>query len=883
MHHARRREQKETNIQVVVRCRGRSDREIREKSPIVISTSGARGKEVHVKSAALDSLSRKTYTFDGVFGPEGDQAMVYEDVVSPILAEVLMGYNCTIFAYGQTGTGKTYTMEGDLTVRGGTYTEGAGIIPRTLYRLFQTLETAGTEFSVRVSFIELYNEELRDLLMPSEGQRPLKIFEDSSKKGVTIQGLDEHLVNSAADGIKLLQSGSNRRSSAATKCNDQSSRSHSVFSITVHIKETNSQGEDLLKVGKLNLVDLAGSENILRSGAQDKRAREAGMINQSLLTLGRVINALVERSPHIPYRESKLTRMLQDSLGGKTKTCVIATISATNINIEETMSTLDYANRAKNIRNKPEVNQRMTKQALIKEYQAEIERLRADLLASREKNGIYLTHETYKSLMEENESRKTQVDELRRQIENGATNIGEFQGSIQGHTRTMQGSIDDFRHVTANFAGSLQQRMEEFEQRQVSEFSLNQNQLSQSLERLQSRANDLSNGLQSSTAQQIKIGDEIGDLRLKMKEAMNHSLRRMRTSTSGLIDGLSKQFEAYEDRIQKTFVGMASGMTNIFDGHSDYSSSHAVKLNGLCHLSCGAAEEQIKRLKRRNAELERMVQDENRRVVQERDEAMSKINDIFAELVDSRQSRMGNVLSSMQALSSEEEKAMEDFTSNVHSSTKHILQEQVNYDQTLEEGRKGFESRMQQDVEKIKKESLPVMTTVKQTKSTMDGQFYELVVAMNTHLTPMEEMQQRAKAEAEKSKSLMQTKLQRYSSDVEMTCTAIMQDLDSHQSDAVDLAAEVTHAAAAHATVNESFHKRASTDLKRLREETEEIAALRIKRVQLQAQPQSQPQPPLPTSKSPRKENQKVIDEREENKENHFGQRRDPRVGLGLV
>lgn len=165
-----------------------------------------------------------------------------------------------------------------------------------------------------------------------------------------------------------------------------SRRSHSIFSLTVHLKETGAghAGEDLLKVGKLNLVDLAGSEAIGRSGAVDKRAREAGMINQSLLTLGRVISALVEKGSHIPYRESKLTRLLQDSLGGRTKTCIVAAVSPTKSNMEETLSTLDYAIRAKTIRNKPEVNQRMTKGALIKEYVVELERLKADLMVRNE-------------------------------------------------------------------------------------------------------------------------------------------------------------------------------------------------------------------------------------------------------------------------------------------------------------------------------------------------------------------------------------------------------------------------------------------------------------------------------------------------------------------
>ena len=194
----------------------------------------------------------------------------------------------------------------------------AGMIPRVLFRLFHQLETSNADYSVKISYVELYNEELRDLLAPdlvapSGSTQPmaqgmakeapvLKIFDDSSKKGVFIQGLEDSPVKDRADALSLLTKGSQRRQIAATKFNDHSSRSHSIFTITVHVKETSSIGDDLLKVGKLNLVDLAGSENIGRSGAENKRAREAGMINQSLLTLGRVINALVDKSPHVPYR-----------------------------------------------------------------------------------------------------------------------------------------------------------------------------------------------------------------------------------------------------------------------------------------------------------------------------------------------------------------------------------------------------------------------------------------------------------------------------------------------------------------------------------------------------------------------------------------------------
>ncbi|XP_060097325.1 kinesin-like protein KIF11 isoform X2 [Heteronotia binoei] len=361
-------------------------------------------KEVVVRTGGItDKTARKTYTFDMVFGVQAKQIDVYRSVMCPILDEVLMGYNCTVFAYGQTGTGKTFTMEGERSPNEEyTWEEDplAGIIPRTLHQIFEKLGESGTEFSLKVSLLEIYNEELFDLLNPSPdvGEK-LQMFDDPrNKRGVIIKGLEEITVHNKDEVYQILERGAAKRTTAATNMNQYSSRSHSVFSITLHMKETTIDGEELVKIGKLNLVDLAGSENIGRSGAVDKRAREAGNINQSLLTLGRVITALVERTPHVPYRESKLTRILQDSLGGRTKTCIIATVSPASANLEETLSTLEYAHRAKNIMNKPEVNQKLTKRALIKEYTEEIERLKRDLAAAREKNGVYISLENYDAL-----------------------------------------------------------------------------------------------------------------------------------------------------------------------------------------------------------------------------------------------------------------------------------------------------------------------------------------------------------------------------------------------------------------------------------------------------------------------------------------------------
>ncbi|KZO96204.1 kinesin-domain-containing protein [Calocera viscosa TUFC12733] len=447
------------NIQVVVRCRGRNQKEIDEQSPIIIGcpmsdASPPDPQEVTVETSHGGALAlpgvlmggsnanTRTYPFDRVFGPEVGQATIYDSVVEPLLREVLEGYNCSLLAYGQTGTGKTYTMQGDLSpspLTGGPSTN-AGMIPRALSALFAILNETTTDWSVKCSYIELYNEELRDLLAPelaapmgtaqpmSKGKDQqgagLKIFEDGAKKGCVIQGLEEVAIKDERDAMKLLLRGSRQRQVAATKFNDHSSRSHSVFTITVHstspapskLGVSSASDNELLRVGKLNLVDLAGSENIGRSGAADKRAREAGMINQSLLTLGRVINALVEGSSHVPYRESKLTRLLQDSLGGRTKTTLIATVSPAKANLEETLSTLDYALTAKAIRNRPEINQRMSKAQLIKEYNIELERLKADLLAAREKDGVWVSNETWEELSRESEVKRTAHVEATRRV-----------------------------------------------------------------------------------------------------------------------------------------------------------------------------------------------------------------------------------------------------------------------------------------------------------------------------------------------------------------------------------------------------------------------------------------------------------------------------------
>ena len=228
-------------------------------------------------------------------------------------------------------------------------------------------------------------------------------------------------IRSLAQVMGILEKGSRKRQTAETMMNATSSRSHTVFTITVHIKEVTKEGDEVLRTGKLNLVDLAGSENIGRSGARDQRAVEAGKINQSLLTLGRVITSLVEHAGHVPYRESKLTRLLQDSLGGRTKTSIIATVSPAAVNYEETVSTLDYANRAKNITNRPEINQRLNKAEMLKSYETELTKLKKDWRQVNDSNGVYIAKDNWLKHLSTISENEVQLNELRNQIaETGA-------------------------------------------------------------------------------------------------------------------------------------------------------------------------------------------------------------------------------------------------------------------------------------------------------------------------------------------------------------------------------------------------------------------------------------------------------------------------------
>ena len=380
---------------------------------------------VRATSPSLENGQKRTYKFDQIYGSQADQSLIYSQIGHPLLSDFLQGINVTILAYGQTGTGKTYTMSGlDNNNVLDENSDIAGIIPRLLFELFEKLNKLEHEnkqdYMVKISYLEIYNEELIDLLSNGNGNnRKLRIHEKTigKSKSIGIQNLTEFCISDYNQGIKYLKMGLQKKKTSSTNLNDSSSRSHTIFSVQL-FQKIPSDNDSLYRISKMNLVDLAGSENISRSGSIVK---EAGGINQSLLTLGRVINSLNEKKLlHIPYRESKLTHILQDSLGGNTKTTLIATISPAQVNFLETCSTLDYASKAKNVRNTPRVghdSEVILKKTLVKNLAQELTQMNMDLIATRNKNGVYLDAENYDKLIQDINALKTQEREDKLKIE----------------------------------------------------------------------------------------------------------------------------------------------------------------------------------------------------------------------------------------------------------------------------------------------------------------------------------------------------------------------------------------------------------------------------------------------------------------------------------
>ncbi|KND92920.1 Kinesin heavy chain [Tolypocladium ophioglossoides CBS 100239] len=320
-------------------------------------------------SCSLDSREAQgTFTFDRVFDMECKQQDIFDFSIRSTVDDILNGYNGTVFAYGQTGAGKSYTMMGSNIDD----EEGRGVIPRIVEQIFASIMSSPStiEYTVRVSYMEIYMERIRDLLAPQNDNLPVH---EEKNRGVYVKGLLEIYVSSVQEVYEVMRRGGNSRAVAATNMNQESSRSHSIFVVTITQKNVETGSA---KSGQLFLVDLAGSEKVGKTGASGQTLEEAKKINKSLSALGMVINALTDgKSSHIPYRDSKLTRILQESLGGNSRTTLIINCSPSSYNDAETLSTLRFGTRAKSIKNKAKVNAELSPaelKLLLKKAQGQV-------------------------------------------------------------------------------------------------------------------------------------------------------------------------------------------------------------------------------------------------------------------------------------------------------------------------------------------------------------------------------------------------------------------------------------------------------------------------------------------------------------------------------
>ncbi|XP_012534468.1 kinesin heavy chain isoform X2 [Monomorium pharaonis] len=383
----------EDSIKVVCRFRPLNDSEEKAGSKFIVKFPSGNDEN-------CISIGGKVYLFDKVFKPNATQDKVYNEAAKSIVTDVLAGYNGTIFAYGQTSSGKTHTMEG---VIGDPNKQG--IIPRIVNDIFNHIYgmEENLEFHIKVSYFEIYMDKIRDLLDVSKVN--LSVHEDKNRVPF-VKGATERFVSSPEEVFEVIEEGKSNRHIAVTNMNEHSSRSHSVF--LINVKQENLENQKKLS-GKLYLVDLAGSEKVSKTGAEGTVLDEAKNINKSLSALGNVISALADgNKTHIPYRDSKLTRILQESLGGNARTTIIICCSPASFNESETKSTLDFGKRAKTIKNVVCVNEELTAEEWKRRYEREkdkvarwkgkVDKLEAEL--SRWRSGETVKPEEQVSLIE---------------------------------------------------------------------------------------------------------------------------------------------------------------------------------------------------------------------------------------------------------------------------------------------------------------------------------------------------------------------------------------------------------------------------------------------------------------------------------------------------
>ncbi|XP_062586138.1 kinesin-like protein KIF3A [Saccostrea cucullata] len=562
-------------VQVCVRCRPLNDKEKEQSCTQCVKVDEVRGTIVVKPPNAGSGDPPKTFTFDTVFDTNCKQVDVYNKTARPIVECVLEGYNGTIFAYGQTGTGKTFTMEGVRSVP-----ELRGIIPNSFAHIFGHIAKAegDTRFLVRVCYLEIYNEEVRDLLGKDQSAR-LEVKERPDV-GVYVKDLSAFSVNNADDMDRIMTIGNKNRHVGATNMNLHSSRSHAIFTVTIECSEKYPDGKQHVRVGKLHLVDLAGSERQAKTGATGQRLKEATKINLSLSTLGNVISSLVDgKSTHIPYRNSKLTRLLQDSLGGNSKTAMIANIGPADYNYDESISTLRYANRAKNIQNKAKINED-PKDALLRQFQKEIDELRKQLEEGSDyESGESEEEESEEEVGEDGVVRRVKRKKKKRERKHiSKEKMAEIQSKIEKDRKILESKKD----MAEEERNKVKEDLEEKEM-ELKKFHEEQDQLANKLNALEKKIIVGGENLLEKAEEQERLLEESAK-ELEARKAKEEELRKALQEKEQEQVDIEEKYSSLQEEIQGKTKKLKKVWTMLMQAKSeiaDLQQEHQREMEGL--------------------------------------------------------------------------------------------------------------------------------------------------------------------------------------------------------------------------------------------------------------------------------------------------------------
>uniref|UniRef100_A0A8C2DD28 Kinesin-like protein n=1 Tax=Cyprinus carpio TaxID=7962 RepID=A0A8C2DD28_CYPCA len=491
----------------------------------------------------------KPYVFDRVFQSNTTQEQVYNACAQKIVKDVLEGYNGTIFAYGQTSSGKTHTMEGNLHDP-----DGMGIIPRIVQDIFNYIYSMdeNLEFHIKVSYFEIYLDKIRDLLDVSKTN--LSVHEDKNRVPY-VKGCTERFVCSPEEVMDTIDEGKSNRHVAVTNMNEHSSRSHSIF--LINVKQENTQTEQKLS-GKLFLVDLAGSEKVSKTGAEGAVLDEAKNINKSLSALGNVISALAEGTTYVPYRDSKMTRILQDSLGGNCRTTIVICCSPSSFNEAETKTTLMFGQRAKTIKNTVCVNVELTAEQWKKKYEKEKEKNKTlkntitwlENELNRWSNGTVVTHTMpgLKFTDAERDKCEAELAKLFKQLDDKDDEINQ-QSQLAEKLKQQMLDQEELLASTRRDHDNLQAELTRLQMENeaskeevkevlqaLEELAVNYDQKSQEVEDKTKEFEALSEELNQKSSVLASIDSELQ----KLKEMTNHQKKRVTEMMSSLLKDLAE-------------------------------------------------------------------------------------------------------------------------------------------------------------------------------------------------------------------------------------------------------------------------------------------------------------------------------------------------------